>query len=445
MPEAKKPTFIDVFAGCGGLSLGLVQAGWKGLCAIEKDINAFQSLYDNLVVTDRGDFFDWPEWLPQKALSVDEVLGDYGEKLASLSGQVDMLVGGPPCQGFSTAGRRDPNDPRNSLVEAYIEFVNLICPKIVLIENVKGITHDFDSASPTEGKINYARKIIDALSEKYRVHSQLLDTSTFGVPQNRHRFFIVAIRLDLCDAIDSDPFEIIERDRYEFLRLKGLNCIPVTSESAISDFEVSRNGKTESRDTKGFEEILYRGAITNYQKIMNAGLGDVTNTRLARHQPHIVDRFEKIIKNCQESGRLNVALSAELKASFGLRKCAIRVLDPNSTSPTITSMPDDLIHYKEPRTLTVRENARLQSFPDWFEFKGKYTTGGDRRKKEVPRFTQVANAVPPLVAEAIGRTFDRILRENQVSGNSLAADALESQIGLDVLIDHVVTASCPHS
>ena len=79
-------------------------------------------------------------------------------------------------------------------------------------------------------------------------------------------------------------------------------------------------------------------------------------------------------------------------------------------SPTITSMPDDLLHYSEPRTLTVRENARLQTFPDWYSFQGKYTTGGHRRKQEVPRFTQVANAVPPLVARAIGETLTDLLR-----------------------------------
>jgi DNA (cytosine-5)-methyltransferase 1 len=84
---------------------------------------------------------------------------------------------------------------------------------------------------------------------------------------------------------------------------------------------------------------------------------------------------------------------------------ATRVLDPDKPAPTITSMPDDLLHYAEPRTLTVRENARLQTFPDWFAFQGKYTTGGDRRAREVPRFTQVANAVPPLLAELWGEVL----------------------------------------
>ena len=93
-----------------------------------------------------------------------------------------------------------------------------------------------------------------------------------------------------------------------------------------------------------------------------------------------------------------------------MRKKVTRVLDPADIAPTITSLPDDLLHYSEPRILTVRENARLQSFPDWFQFKGKYTTGGSRRRNEVPRFTQVANAVPPLLAEQLGLVLARIVR-----------------------------------
>src|ERR1700749_3153720 len=102
---------------------------------------------------------------------------------------------------------------------------------------------------------------------------------------------------------------------------------------------------------------------------------------------------------------------------------ATRVLDPRKPAPTITSMPDDLLHYSEPRTLTVRENARLQSFPDWFAFKGKYTTGGDRRRREVPRFTQVANAVPPLAARAIGEALTALVQ-------AASEDPVEASVGL---------------
>ena len=403
-------TFIDIFAGCGGLSLGLMQAGWKGLFAIEHEINAFKTLHDNLVAEGARQQFNWPDWLPKTPHSAEDALLKYHANLAALAGKVDLIVGGPPCQGFSSAGRRDANDPRNRLVEAYLEFVDLIKPKIVLIENVRGITQDFEDDSEPEGKINYSKQIIDSLSKDYFVSSRMIDTSMFGVPQKRQRFFVVAIRLDIAKRLNGDTFDVIERARLTFLRLKGIHSVPVSSKAAISDLEISRNGKSPSRDSRGFEEIAYISPLTSYQRLMHCEFGPLlTDTRLARHKPEIIARFKKIINICHADGRLNVSLSLELKASLGLRKSAIRVLDPEKPSPTITSMPDDLIHYSEPRTLTVRENARLQSFPDWFAFQGKYTTGGERRKKEVPRFTQVANAVPPLVAEAIGLVLARQL------------------------------------
>lgn len=399
-------TFIDIFAGCGGLSLGLMQAGWKGLFAVERDINAFKTLHDNLVSSDASYKFNWPKWLPKEAHSVGDVLEKYRANLSSLEGTVDMMVGGPPCQGFSSAGRRDPNDPRNKLVEYYLSFVAIIKPKIVLIENVKGITLDFEDAGAEQGKINYSHWITESLAKNYNVHSKIIDTSMFGVPQRRTRFFIIAIRKDLLQTFATDPFFCIERDRLNFLKNKGILSVPVSSRNAISDLEILRNGKIPSKDSVGFEEINYHSPLTSYQKIMNGDVGaTISDTRLARHKPEIVSRFKKIIGICHANGRLNISLSTELKTNLGLKKCAIRVLDPDNAAPTITSMPDDLIHYSEPRILTVRENARLQSFPDWFAFKGKYTSGGDRRKSEVPRFTQVANAVPPLVAEAIGKTL----------------------------------------
>lgn len=407
---ARKPTFVDVFAGCGGLSLGLMQAGWEGIFAIEHDKYAFSTLHNNLISGNQPNRFSWPSSLPKTAHSVYAILENNAEILKEHTGKIDMLVGGPPCQGFSSAGKRNINDPRNKLVEAYLEFVRILEPKVVLIENVRGITSNFNDPNLLEAPTNYAKKIISALAEKYDVSTKMLDTSTFGVPQRRHRFFIIALRKDIENS-KAQPFEEIELDRSFFLRRKGIYTTPVSSKMAISDLEVRTNGTVVSSDTPGFMEIAYNGPSTAYQKLMNNGnIRPLSDTRLARHKPEITARFEKIISLCHADGRLNISLSSEIKASFGLKKSAIRVLDPNSPSPTITSMPDDLIHYSEPRTLTVRENARLQSFPDWFKFHGKYTSGGELRKKEVPRFTQVANAVPPLVAEAIGMTISKLLR-----------------------------------
>lgn len=413
--KIRKPVFIDVFAGCGGLSLGLLKSGWQGFFAIENDSFAFTTLNRNLVKTENNLRFNWPEWLPITNHEIGNFLETYKDNLLSLRGSIDMLVGGPPCQGFSSAGRRDPKDPRNRLVEQYLELVRIIQPSIVVIENVKGFTSDFEDDQQPGGRMNYAKWIEQALEKDYEVHTQLVDSSLFGVPQKRYRYFIIAIRKDKASLTEHKPFDILEDLRPGFLKSLGLASIPVSSKSAISDLEVSRNGTQISEESLGFDEIKHSKPITSYQKLMHQNhSGRLSDTRLAKHKTEIIDRFQKIIDICHTSGRLSINLSKDVKERFGLRKAAIRVLDPDAPSPTITSMPDDLIHYLEPRALTVRETARLQSFPDWFEFHGKYTSGGARRKHEVPRFTQVANAVPPLVAEAIGIMTLNIVNESDL-------------------------------
>lgn len=423
-PTEQLPQFIDVFAGCGGLSLGLMQAGWDGLFAIEKDKFAFETLSANLLGTDKRYLFSWPDWLPAKPCSLGSLLNKHAKELSPLSGKLDLLVGGPPCQGFSSAGRRDPNDPRNTLVSDYLTLVKSLRPRIVLIENVRGFTIDFVEKRSTSGRINYSQKIQERLSEDYWVFSRMLDTSLFGVPQERRRFFIIALRRTAWRRAPDDPFVLLEALVPCFLRSKGLNT-RIASRSAISDLEISRNGVVASCDTEGFEQIGYVSPDTRYQKLMHSGLQAApSDLRLARHRPEIEKRFAKIIHICRAQGRLNVSIDPQLRDRFSLKKQALRVLDPDRPAPTITSMPDDLLHYIEPRTLTVRENARLQSFPDWFAFKGKYTTGGDRRRREVPRFTQVANAVPPLLAEALGGMLKALIASRIEIGDAPCGQTL---------------------
>ncbi|WP_426071787.1 DNA cytosine methyltransferase [Janthinobacterium sp. DSP2-3-3] len=408
MPRSSvKPlTFIDAFAGCGGLSLGLMQAGLTGRFAIERDKFAFSTLKANLMGKDSRYKYAWPRWLPKEPVGIVELLHDYREKLEELSGTVDVLVGGPPCQGFSAAGRRQHDDPRNQLFASYLNLVDIIKPKAVLIENVRGFTQNFVDGDEVK---NFSQALKERLSGAYRVHEKLLNLSIFGVPQARTRYFILALRLDLNAP---DPFVHLQSRLPNFLRSLRLTA-PVSSGAAISDLEVSRNGTRLSNESKGFQETCYSGPLTRYQKLMNAGCDVPTDLRLARHAEEISGRFRAIIDLSHAEGRLNTSIGAEMRARFGLKKMALRVLDPDRPSPTITSMPDDLLHYSEARTLTVRENARLQSFPDWYSFQGKYTTGGHRRKLEVPRFTQVANAVPPLVARAIGKTLTELLKSGQ--------------------------------
>lgn len=419
MPRSsKKPlTFIDAFAGCGGLSLGLMQAGLKGRFAIERDKFAFATLKANLLAKGSPYKYVWPRWLPQEPIGIVELLQSHRERLEELSGTVDVLVGGPPCQGFSAAGRRQHDDPRNQLFASYLNLVDIIKPKAVLIENVRGFTQDFSDGDEIK---NFSQTLKARLATAYTVHEKLLNLSIFGVPQARTRYFILAIRSDLNAP---DPFVHLQIQLPKFLRSLRLTT-PVSSGAAISDLEVSRNGTRLSIESKGFQETRYSGPITRYQKLMNAGCGAPTDLRLARHAEEIAGRFKSIIQLSHAEGRLNTSIGAEMRARFGLKKMALRVLDPDRPSPTITSMPDDLLHYSEARTLTVRENARLQSFPDWYSFQGKYTTGGHRRKQEVPRFTQVANAVPPLVARAIGKTLTELFKNEPIA--SVAAETIEA-------------------
>jgi DNA (cytosine-5)-methyltransferase 1 len=402
MGISKPLTFIDAFAGCGGLSLGLMQAGLKGKFAIERDSFAFSTLKANLLSKSALFKYSWPQWLPKEPLSIASLLDEYRPELAALSGSVDVLVGGPPCQGFSMAGRRQHDDPRNQLFLQYLRLVEIIKPKIVLIENVRGFTMDF---AVGENVTNYAGALRTVLADDYKVYERLLDLSQFGVPQARTRYFVIAVRSTVSTT---DPFKLLESRIPSFLRTLGIHA-PVSSSNAISDLEIGNCGTEPSKDTNGFQQITYGRSLTRYQKLMNGAGVTPTDLRLARHSTAIAQRFQEIIDLSHAEGRLNTSISAEIRERYGLKKRALRVLDPDRPSPTITSMPDDLIHYSEPRTLTVRENARLQSFPDWYAFQGKYTTGGHLRKKEVPRFTQVANAVPPLVARAIGEMLAALM------------------------------------
>lgn len=407
----KPPSFIDVFAGGGGLSLGLKRAGWKGLFAIEKDSCAFETLSANFPVSNGPLSYDWPRSIERKAWDIHDLLSKREESLASLTGKVDLLAGGPPCQGFSHAGRRKPEDPRNRLFEAYLELVRILRPRLVLVENVRGFQSDF-KAKGLEPVRNFALALRQGLSSSYDIASAVIQSRDFGVPQARSRFFLIgALKEVSCKEEISTFFGDLEQYVDDFLEQRGLPRWP-TAKEAISDLEISRNGTADCSECRGFREIAYKAPLTPFQKAMRDGHeGPPSDLRLARHRPDIRDRFLAIIESCHKEGRLNITISSKVRDAHKLKKMAIRVLDPMDAAPTVTSLPDDLLHYSEPRILTVRETARLQSFPDWFSFKGKYTTGGHRRRREVPRFTQVANAVPPLLAEQLGLALIRIVQD----------------------------------
>ena len=398
-----KGVYIDLFSGCGGLSLGLGNAGWKGIFAIEKDSMAFETFKHNLI-DGKYNHFNWPKWLPQKATTIQAVLKNHKKELEALSGKVDLIAGGPPCQGFSLAGQRNPNDPRNKLSNQYMKMVEIVNPKYLVLENVRGFNSVFKDAKGIKGKIPYSMIVKEKLEKLgYTVFNDYVNTQEFGVPQQRTRFIMIGIRNDIVQS-EINPFQTLEELKPVFLKNKGLSNKPVSVKSAISDLEVSSSTLVyhSGSEKNGFKKIKYvpPKKLNAYQKIMRKGLnGSQPNgLRLPRHKETTIEKFKLIQKIC----RPGLALNDEEKLIIGTKKQSTSVLNPKTPSNTLTTLPDDLLHYSDPRILTVRESARIQSFPDDFVFKGKYTTGGKERTKECPRYTQVGNAVPPMLGEVLG-------------------------------------------
>lgn len=409
MQQMKQPTFIDVFSGCGGLSLGMMNAGWKGFFVVEKTPDAFATIQHNLIDQQDVRFrFNWPDWLEKQPMTSQALLTNHKDALSALRGQVDLIVGGPPCQGFSLAGRRKHDDPRNTLTEEYLQVVEIVQPRFLLIENVQGFNMAFRNGETPSDKAysNIVQEKLEGLG--YTVFTAVFDSTDFGVPQRRKRFIMLSIRngdaaLGYLDG--RNPLEMIINRAGLFRESKGLtDKHPCTTKEAISDLETVNNALIPCSDSPidGFLQVCYNSTshASAYQKLMRSGTNKrgTNSLRIPNHYDHVVRQFS-IIQTRFPRGK---NLSKEARESLGIKKRSITALHPDMPSPTVTTLPDDILHYSEPRILTVRECARLQSFPDWFAFQGKYTTGGKKRKMECPRYTQVGNAVPPLLAEAIG-------------------------------------------
>lgn len=391
--------YIDIFSGCGGLAYGLRQSGWEILFAIEKNPDAFSTLEKNVLYNIRE---AWPDWLKYAANDINDVCKTSKKELKQYKGKVMLVAGGPPCQGFSSAGQRNENDVRNKLVDSYLEFVDLVKPEMIFFENVRGFTMPFTISENVQKC--YSNYIVAQLKKrKYHVDFRIINFSDFGVPQSRNRFILFASK----KGRPAEFFEILYDGRENFLKQHDLEQY-VSVQDAISDL-LKKNGQTICPDSKGFYAGKYGVINSKYQRYMRKNaIGDVPNShRFAKHKKETEKRFMQMISEEE----CNKNLSKIMMKKYGVKKNCISIFDRNLASPTITTHPDDHVHYEEPRILTVREYARLQSFPDDFEFKGKYTTGGKRRKVEVPRYTQVGNAIPPLFAEQVGIAIDKYMHK----------------------------------
>ncbi len=328
------PTFVDAFAGAGGLSLGMRNAGFDSLYAFDLDPLSCTTHRNNLqgVVECR---------------SIDDVRAD---KLLRRVGSPDVVVGGPPCQGFSTQRRGQPTDVRNDLVTRYFHFALAMRPRVIIMENVPGVLG-------SRGRLHMKQVTQLCLDNGYDLTSSIVDAVMFGVPQHRRRAVIVA-----WDPSSAKPFEFAEMKLCES---------DVTVRAAIGDLPTPPDNYMEHPQFAN--HIRVRMSARNIERI-----GYVP----------------------QGGGRLDVPEHLRLPCH---RDSDHRHLDVygrltwDQPSGTITAMFDNFTrgrfaHPSEDRNITNREGARLQSFPDWYVFSGP--------KKDVAR--QIGNAVPPLLAQALG-------------------------------------------
>jgi DNA (cytosine-5)-methyltransferase 1 len=422
--EEKKLTFIDLFAGCGGLSLGAMKAGFVGEFAIEFQKNAFDTLKFNLIDRTKEEClnfgikpYEWPEELPVTNHDIKKLLLEKKDFLKSLKGKIDLVVGGPPCQGFSNAGKRNENDPRNQLYKSYISFINIVNPKILMIENVAGIASKFSK----DGE-SYKDHILDKLKSKYHIAGKLISSEIFGVPQKRKRYIIIGfskryfkaknINLDsVFNKIDSDSLVFTNEYKYKD---SFIDITKTTIEDAIGDLDGENLNSIQYQDenakSKNYRTFPYKIAVSNFQKLMREGIqnkNQIDSHRIGEHNETTTSKYSKLIEISNSNpNRKGFKFSKEELdiANWNSKKQVINVLKADKQSPTLTTCPFDYVHYSVPRILTVREFARIQSFPDWFQFKGIYATSGSL-SYTTPRYTQIGNAVPPLMAESIIRTL----------------------------------------
>ena len=511
--------FIELFAGCGGLSLGLKSVGFELTMANELSPMAAESYAFNFLNEDlsalsnslntpkktvwlssayptnklgnrlRENPFEYPneedgysdikldgsnlegalvvgsiitlnKWLSDNKRALNRVRSSFGR------GAVDLVSGGPPCQSFSMAGLRQKDNDKNSLPWEFAKFVESIKPKFVLLENVTGILRPFTGE---DGSQYYAWfELAKAFSEIGYVPLCLhINAKYAGVPQNRPRFVLLGIRSDILKSLKntfnkSESILFNEPEIFYREARKGKD-LPISSlmyrdisknedrlliassflkplfstkefvsvKSAIDDLKtgLKKGSKYSDKLEKLFSSILSNEGLKNHELRSN---NELVKRRfrlyqiLEIHSTEVKKAVLEVVKGSADDISTEIWSSLKnekfllLNGEFGsftskaeflkflkshaTKKQTQKALSENFPAPAALSIPDDACHYdfNHLRTLTVREMARIQSFPDSFVFRSKVTTGGKMRRFEVPQYTQVGNAVPPLLGRALG-------------------------------------------
>lgn len=373
--KSSRPTAIDLFCGAGGMSLGFEQAGFNVIAAFDKDPIHVEVHSKN-----------FPECKTLEA-DLSEETGDSLRNLAGLGERkIDVVFGGPPCGGFSIMGNRDPDDARNNLLMHFARLVSELRPRYFVVENVQGL-----NSGPM---ISYLKDFDSYISETgYSIVKpiMILDASDFGVPQKRKRLFILGHMTGL------------KQPRYPKPSNNGFSKSPSVWD-AIGDLEVIYEKEYLFSDDKLKEELY--PPVSHYAEVMRGETNDphdrsiprkVNNNYLTgcgrvKHSTEVIERFNQT----------NPGEREKISKYYRLKKIGksntLRAGTGNNRGSYSAARP---IHPNQPSCITVREGARLQSFPDWFTFHETKWHG----------FRQVGNSVPPLLARAIAKRIYKIIKD----------------------------------
>lgn len=387
-------TAIDLFSGAGGLSTGFERAGVEILFANDFEVNSSATYQQNHPDTPviQKDIHD---------LGADEVKDAIVTKYdSSAYEELDLVIGGPPCEGFSTQGDYDPDDPRNRLFEEFLRFVEEFHPQGIVMENVKGLL----SMEDGEAK----RRIIQSITELgYSIREPwLLNAVDFGVPQNRERVFFVATRENGTVDPPSPTHIGGSQARLESFAQDGgrkTTSEVLSAREAISDLPTLENGQEKS----AYEDDPHNP----YQEELRANVGtdDLTHHKCPPHRENTRMRFKHIPQGGNVKDIPDEYDEYKPEKYYYARH---RKIDPEKPSYTVTShVVDELLHYdaEQPRVVTVREAARLQSFPDDYTFAGRRVI--PHVHDEESQYEQVGNSVPPKLAFTIAQTLKQALVE----------------------------------
>ena len=372
-------TAIDLFCGCGGISKGLQDAGFEILAGVDIEPNYICTFSHNFPNAESLQI-DLAETSPE----------EFMQTVGINRGELDLLAGGPPCQGFSKnvpRKNRFLEDPRNKLIEVFLNYCEALQPRFIILENVAEMKNGFDQI--------YTDEILSRL-EGYTITQMTLNAADYGVPQRRRRAFFIANRENIKFK---PPPQTHSKDEVDLFALPNY----VTVWQAIGDLPSKKH--TENKDVPCKYACL---PISDYQKSMRNGNQTVKNHVARQLQPK---QFERISSLKAGQGLKDLPEHLQTKGGYS---GAYGRLTKEMVSPTITrwvfhSGSGRWGHPVDKRLLTIREIARIQSFPDDFEFIGSYTQ----------RAGQLGNAVPPLLAQKIVESMLAQVGISNLESNSM--------------------------